>query len=101
MLLKHVYRLNGSISYIFTLSRGTRQGCLLSPVLFALLIEPLAIAISKHLLLEGLREEKGKINCLYTDDALLFLGDKDESLVSAITLIETFGSFSGFSKKLG
>lgn len=34
---------------------------------------------------------------MYADDALLFLGDANESLVSAVNPIETFGSFSGYS----
>lgn len=43
------------ISEQFSLSRGTRQGCPLSLVLFVMVLEPLAIAIRSHQEIKGIR----------------------------------------------
>lgn len=46
---------NGRISPSFPLSRGTGQGCPISPLLYALAVEPLAIALRKHPNINGFR----------------------------------------------
>lgn len=48
------------ISQSFTLGRGSRQGCPLSLSLFALAIEPLAIAIHNSSLIRGLLVGNGE-----------------------------------------
>lgn len=87
---------NGMLSKTFPLSRGTRQGCPLSPGLFALAVEPLAIALRAEVGVKGIVvgaiEEKVS---LYADDTLLYLADASQSLRKALGLFEDFGRFSG------
>lgn len=89
-------RTNGTLSDPFLLQRGTRQGCPLSPSLFALTLEPLAIRIRESCNIQGLRigplEEKIS---LYADDALLNLQDAGLSLWAALKVFNEFEHFSG------
>lgn len=70
----------------------------MSPLPFALMIEPLPALIRAHPGIRGFRrgnmEEK---IALYADDMLLFLEDASNSLDMAAKVIETFGTYSGLS----
>lgn len=87
---------NGWPSSVFSLSRGTIQGCPLYPLLYALAAEPLSISIRKnpeiHGLCIGALTEK---NNMYADDTLLYLADSGPSLQTALQTIKQFVSFSG------
>lgn len=53
-------RINGECSEWFQLARGMRQGCPLLPLLFALAIEPLAIALRSSPNVRGFRSAMGE-----------------------------------------
>ena len=65
---------NGVMSPSFKLSRGTRQGSPLSPLIFALFHEPLAIALQVSKDIKGIEtgHEVHKL-FLYADDILFQL----------------------------
>jgi len=89
---------NGHISEFFTLERGLRQGCPLSPYLFILVVELLAIAIRNNEKIKGIciRDIECKIN-QYADDTFLSLADNKESLTEVFDTIKRFSQISGLS----
>ena len=64
--------LNGEKLKEFPLRSETRQGCILSPLLFSIDLEVLAIAIREEKEIEGIqiRKEKVKLS-LFADDLIL------------------------------
>lgn len=89
-------QVNGRVSDPFFLSCGTHQGCPISPLPYALAVEPLAIAIRAHQDITGLRfGHVTEVLSLYADDMLLYLNDAGSSLQDALQLIKRLGIFSG------
>lgn len=88
---------NGIPSSFFTLSRGTRQGCPLSPLLFALAIEPLSIFLRSSPTFTGISRSGAQFKLsLYADDLLLYVSDPVSSIPTILSAFQTFGSFSGY-----
>ncbi len=65
-------RTNNNLSPFFKLKHGTRQGCPVSPLLFAVAMEPLALALRQNADIKGIqRTGKEHKVLLYADDMLL------------------------------
>lgn len=79
----------------FTITNGTRQGCPLSPLIFALLIELLAESIGACSAIKGLTigQEEHTIR-LYADYILLALTDPLSSIPALQHILKEFGSIS-------
>lgn len=90
---------NGMMSPFFTVSRGTRQGCPLSPLLFTMVLEPLAIKIREDpniLGLKGVDKETEQKLMLYADDILLLMSEPATSLPLLMEVIESYSVVSGY-----
>ena len=88
-------RINGHLTQPIKLERGCRQGCPLSPALFAPFIEPLAQAIREDPEIRGISigDYEYKIS-LFADNILLTLTNPQRSVPKLMSLLSLFGSYS-------
>lgn len=88
---------NRTLSSPLKLGRGTRQGCPLSPLIFALAIEPLAQSIRIDPQIHGYTTGgiTSKIS-LYADDILLHITRPHLTIPLLLDKINFFGTFSGY-----
>lgn len=89
-------RLQGCYSDPFQIARGTRQGCPLSPWIFAIAIESLAIAIGHNPDIQGVRCGELEHKCaLFADDLLLFVTNPLVSVPNYLKVLKAFVRASG------
>ncbi len=94
-------RTNGTNSEYFCLHRSTRQGCPLSPLLFAIVMEPLSIALRSHPDICGMTRNGVELKvALYADDLLLLLSNLSRSIPAALSALDKFSRFSGYKLNL-
>lgn len=88
---------NNISSEPIVLERSTRQGCPLSPKLFILALEPLAMSIRMDTGLAGIQigDQDHRLS-LYADDIILFLTKLSTSVPNLLKHIKLFGTFSGY-----
>ena len=86
---------NGMTSSFFTLKRGVRQGDPLSPYLFVVAVETLAIAIRQNSDMKGIYIEEQETKLLqYADDTTAILADTNSAKV-LFELLDRFRNISG------
>jgi hypothetical protein len=89
---------NNHISKPFSYTRGARQGCSISPLLFVLCLEPMAIKIRKEASIIGLplpgRQESVK-NVMFADDVT-----SDRGMKCFMDIVGLFCLASGFALNL-
>lgn len=90
-------RVAGHHSQPFSIQRGTRQGCPLSPLLFALAIEPLAAWVRSDPVLRGFDWSQSCSDriALYADDVLFFMTNPWNSGPRILNILRVFGDTSG------
>ena len=87
----------GYMTDYFTVSRGVRQGCPLSPFLFILSVELLALKIRQEPNCKGIRLpnlQEAKIS-QFADDTTTLISKDTNSLKFSLQIIASYGSISG------
>ena len=92
---------NGHFSEFFKLSRSCRQGDPLSPYIFILAIEPLAVEIAHNVKIKGVPLDGCVVKLVqYADDTFLLLDGSEESLRHSIQVLRGFTVCSGLAINL-
>ncbi|KAK7800210.1 hypothetical protein U0070_017973 [Myodes glareolus] len=90
-------KLNGEKLKAIPLKSGTRQGCPLSPYLFNIVLEVLAIAIRQHKGIKGIQIGKDEVKLsLFADDMIVYISDPKNSTKELRQLINTFSNVAGY-----
>ena len=88
--------INGHMSDWFYVQRGCRQGDPLSPYIFILCAEILAILIRNNVNIKGIKIGNEQfLFTQYADDTSLLLDGSDESLVHSLRVLKLYASTSG------
>ena len=80
----------------FALKSGTRQWCPLSPLLFNIVLEDLAIAIREKKEIKGIQIGKEVKLLLFADDMILCIENPKDSTRKLLELINEYSKVSGY-----
>lgn len=94
-------KVNGHISTNFKITRGTYQGCPFSPLLFVLLIEPLAEALRRAENFKGIQiGQKMHTLSLFADNMVLYVSEPKTSLITINEVLEAFCKVFGLNDNI-
>lgn len=90
-------KVNGLLSDTFLIGNGTRQGCPLSPLIFALTLEPLLNKIRLNKDIKGFTvgPTEHKLSA-YADDVLFYVSEPLISLINILAELREFNLLSNF-----
>ena len=78
------------------LRSGTRQGCLLSPLLFNIVLEVLASAVREEKEIKGIQIRKEVKLSLFADDMILHIENPKDGIRKLLELISEFSKVAGY-----
>lgn len=90
-------KVNGTLSGYFNIRNGTSQGCPLSPLIFAMILEPFLCKIRRNREILGtcIGSVEHKVSA-YADDLLFYLSAPQTTLPALMSEVDRFGSLSNF-----
>ena len=89
--------LNGKKLTAFPLRSGTRQGCLLSPLLFNIVLEVLVKMIRQEKDIKGIQMGKDEVKLsLFADYMIVYIENPMDSNKKLFNLISEFGKIVGY-----
>ena len=81
----------------FPLRSGKRQGCLLSPLLFNIVLEVLATAIREEEEIKGIQIGKEEVKLsLFADDMILYIENPKDATRKFLELFSEFVNVAGY-----
>lgn len=93
---KSCVQINGHISQWFNLQRGCRQGDPISPYIFLLCAEILAVMIRNNRLIKGIKVRNREfVISQYADDTSFILDGSGQSLEQALIVLKFYAEISG------
>ena len=88
--------LNGEKLKAFPLRSGTRQGCLISPLLSNIVLEVLATAIREEKEMKGIQTGKEVVKLsLFAHDVILYIENPKDHIRKLLNLTSEFSKVSG------
>ena len=90
--------LNVEMLKAFSLRSGIRQGCLLSPLLFSIVLDVLVTAIREEKETNGIQIENEEVKLsLFANDMILFIEDPKDTTTKLLNLISEPSKVAGYT----